>query len=59
MDKVPYISIVGSLMYVMVCIKVNISQAVWVVINFISNLGNENYEAVKFMLWYLKGTYEL
>ncbi|GJZ32689.1 retrovirus-related pol polyprotein from transposon TNT 1-94 [Tanacetum coccineum] len=56
MAKVPYASVVGSVMYTMVCTRLDIAHAVGVVSKFMSNLGREHYEAVKWLLCYLKGT---
>jgi hypothetical protein len=39
MSKVPYASVVGCLMYAMVCTRPNIAQAVSVVSKFMANLG--------------------
>ncbi|KAL8112467.1 hypothetical protein AgCh_019972 [Apium graveolens] len=56
MAKVPYASAVGSLMYVMVCTRPDIAHAVGVVSRFMSNPGREHWEAIKWLLRYLKGT---
>lgn len=56
MEKVPYASAVGSLMYAMVCTRPDISQAVSVVSRFMANPGKAHWEAVKWILRYLKGT---
>ena len=56
MTKVPYASAVGSLMYAMVCTRPDIAHAVGVVSRFMSNPGKEHWEAVKWLLRYLKGT---
>ena len=56
MSKVPYSSAVGSLMYAMVCTRPDIAHAVEVVSRFLSNLGKEHWEAVKWILRYLRGT---
>ena len=56
MSKVPYASAIGSLMYVMVCTRPDISHAVGVVSRFLTNLGKEHWEAVKWILRYLRGT---
>ncbi|KAJ0494593.1 putative RNA-directed DNA polymerase [Helianthus annuus] len=56
MAKVPYASAVGSLMYAMVCTRPDIAHAVGVVSHFMSNPGREHWEAVKWLLRYLKGT---
>ena len=56
MMKVPYASVVGSLMYAMVCTRPDIGYAVGVVSRFMSNPGKEHWNAVKWILRYLKGT---
>ena len=56
MSKVPYSSKVGSLMYVMVCTRSNIAHVVGVVRRYMNNLGKEHWEAVKWILRYLRGT---
>jgi ATP-binding cassette subfamily B (MDR/TAP) protein 1 len=56
MAEIPYSSAVGSLMYAMVCTRPDIAHAVGVVSRFLSNPGKEHWEAVKWILRYLKGT---
>ncbi|KAL8104982.1 hypothetical protein AgCh_028950 [Apium graveolens] len=56
MAKVPYASVVGSLMYAMMCTRPDIAHTVGVVSRFMSNPGREHWEAVKWLLRYLKGT---
>ncbi|XP_072090472.1 secreted RxLR effector protein 161-like [Arachis hypogaea] len=56
MENVPYASVVGSLMYAMVCTRPDISQAVSVVSRFMANPGKAHWKAVKWILRYLKGT---
>lgn len=56
MDRVSYASAVGSLMYVMVCTRPDSSQAVSVVSRFMANPGKAHWEAVKWIVRYLKGT---
>jgi hypothetical protein len=56
MMKVSYASAVGSLMYAMVCTRPDIGYAVGVMSRFISNPGKEHWNAVKWILRYLKGT---
>ena len=46
-SKVPYSSVVGSLMYAMVCTRPNIAHAVRVVNRFLRNPEKEHWEAVK------------
>ncbi|KAI4346231.1 hypothetical protein L6164_013300 [Bauhinia variegata] len=56
MEKVPYASVVGSLMYAMVCTRPDIAHAVGVVSRYLSNPGKEHWQAVKWILRYLRGT---
>ena len=56
MEKVPYASAIGSLMYAMVCTRPDIAHAVGVVSRFMSNPGKQHWEAVKWILRYLKGS---
>jgi len=56
MEAVPYSATVGSLMYAMVCTRPDIAHAVVMVSRFLSNLGNDHWEAVKWILRYLKST---
>ena len=56
MDRVPYASAVGSLMYAMVCTRPDIAHSVGVVSRFLSNPGKEHWAAVKWIFRYLRGT---
>ena len=56
MAKVPYASSIGSLMYVMVCTRPDIAQAVGAVSRYMNNPGKLHWEAVKWILRYLRGT---
>uniref|UniRef100_A0A3Q7GHA3 GAG-pre-integrase domain-containing protein n=1 Tax=Solanum lycopersicum TaxID=4081 RepID=A0A3Q7GHA3_SOLLC len=56
MTLVPYASAVGSLMYAMVCIRPDIAHAVGVVSRYMANPGKKHWEAVKWLLRYLRGT---
>ena len=56
MKLIPYSSAVGSLMYAMVCTRPDIAHAVGIVSRFLSNPGKKHWEAVKWILRYLKGT---
>ena len=42
MKKVPYASVIGSLMYAMVCSRPDIAHAVGVVSRFLSNPSKEH-----------------
>ncbi|KAK8931242.1 hypothetical protein KSP39_PZI016333 [Platanthera zijinensis] len=56
MERVPYASVVGSLMHAMVSTRLDIAHVVGVVSRFMSNPGKHHWEAVKRILRYLKGT---
>jgi len=56
MQQVPYISIVGSLMYLAVTTRPDIAYAAGVLARFNSNLGPYHWMAAKHVLCYLKGT---
>lgn len=56
MKYVPYVSVVGSLMYVMVCTRPNIAHVIGMVSRFLSNPDREHWNIVKWVLRYLRGT---
>jgi len=56
MAKIPYTFIVGSLMYAMVCTRLDIAHVVGVVSRFMSNTRRKHWEVVKWILCYLKRT---
>ncbi|MCO5607981.1 hypothetical protein L7F22_062183 [Adiantum nelumboides] len=56
MAKVPYSSIVDSLMYAMVTTRPDIAFVVGVVSCYMANLGKKHWDAVRHLLRYLKGT---
>jgi hypothetical protein len=56
MSHVPYASVVGSLMYAMVCTRSDIAHAVGVLSMYMSKPGKENWTTVKRVFRYLCGT---
>jgi hypothetical protein len=56
MSKVPYSSVVDSLMYAMVFTRPDIAHAVGVVSRYMNNPGKEHWEEVKWILRYLRGS---
>jgi hypothetical protein len=56
MARVPYASVVGSLMYVMVCTRIDISHGVGVLRRYMLTPGNEHWTVVKKLFRYLCGT---
>ena len=55
MEHRPYAQVVGSIMYVMLCTKPNLSFAISLVSRFQSNLGEARWATVKRILRYIKG----
>ncbi|KAJ8472279.1 hypothetical protein OPV22_026622 [Ensete ventricosum] len=55
MQKVPYASAVGSLMYAMICTRPDIAYAVGVTSRFLVT-GKEHWAALKWIFRYLKGS---
>lgn len=56
MVDIPYASVVGSFMYAMVCTRLDISHVVSVVSRYMANPGKLHWQAVKWILKYLRGT---
>lgn len=59
MSKIPYASVVGSIMYTMVCTRPDISHAISVASRYMGDPGLRHWEALKWILRYLKGTSNL
>ena len=56
MEKVPYASAIGSLMYAQVCTRPDIAFDVDALGRYLSNPGLNNWKAVKKVIRYLQGT---
>jgi len=56
MFHVPYASAFGSLMYAMMCTRIDITHVVGVLSRFMSKLGKEHWTTVKRVFRYLCGT---
>lgn len=56
MSRVPYSSVVGNLMYAMMCTRPDICYDVGLVSRYQSNPGRDHWNAVKRIFRYLKGT---
>ncbi|OAE35676.1 hypothetical protein AXG93_1154s1300 [Marchantia polymorpha subsp. ruderalis] len=54
MSRVPYASVVGSLMYAMVCTRPNLAFTVSVVSRYMVNPGKEHWQPVKRIFKYLR-----
>ncbi|KAE8709887.1 Tubulin beta-2 chain [Hibiscus syriacus] len=59
MAKVPYANAAGSLMYVMVCTRPDISQAVGVMSRYMHDPGEGHWQVVKWILRYLQQTVDV
>jgi ATP-binding cassette subfamily B (MDR/TAP) protein 1 len=58
MDMIPYTAAIGSLMYAMVCTRLDIAHAVGVVSRYVNNPGKQHWKAVKWIMRYLEGSSE-
>ena len=58
MEKYPYASGVGSLMYAMVCTRPDLSYPLSILSRFMSNPGLKHWNALKMVLRYVKDTRE-
>ncbi|CAM8960295.1 unnamed protein product [Rhodiola kirilowii] len=56
MSNVPYANAVGCLMYSMVCTRPDIAHSVSMISRFMSKPGKAHWEAVKWVLRYVKGS---
>ena len=56
MRQVPYASAVGSLMYAMLCTRPDICYSVGMVSRYQSNSGPKHWQAIKYILKYLRRT---
>ena len=56
MELVPYVSVVGSLMYVMVYTRPDIAHVVEVVSRYMANPGKEHWKTMKWLMRYMRGT---
>ena len=59
MDKVPYASAIGSIMYAMLCTRPDVAHALNVTSRYQAHPGEEHWKAMKCILKYLRRTKEL
>ena len=59
MSKVLYASVVGSLMYAMVCTRPDISQAVGAVSRYMHDPGKKHWQGMKWILQYILNTVDI
>ena len=58
MEKIPYSSAIGSLMYAQVCTRPDIAFIVGMLSRYLSNPDIDNWKAAKQVMRYLQGTKE-
>jgi hypothetical protein len=58
MSRVSYSSVVGSLMYAMVCFCPDLSYAMSLVSRYMANPGKEHWKVVQWIFRYLRGTFK-
>lgn len=59
MARVPYSNVVGSVMYLMVCSRLDLAYSISILSRYMSNPGEAHWEAMKWLLRYIKGTSNL
>ena len=59
MEMIPYASMVGSVMYTMVCSRPDLAYAVSMISRYMSCLGKPHWQTVKWLLQYLASTRSL
>src|SRR4051812_36744592 len=59
MDKIPYASAIGSIMYAMVCTRPDVSYALSATSRYQANPGESHWTAVKSILKYLRRTKDM
>lgn len=59
MEKVPYDFTVGSLLYAMACTRLDIAHAIDSVSRLLANPDKEHWQAVMWIMRYLRGTSKL
>ena len=53
-QKIPYASAVGSLMYAQICTRPDIAYITGILDRYLSNLESDYWKATKQVLWYLQ-----
>ncbi|XP_075101416.1 secreted RxLR effector protein 161-like [Nicotiana tabacum] len=58
-SRIPYVNVVGSLMYAIVCTRSDISHVIGVVSRYMHDPGKEHWQAVKWIVWYIRNTVDV
>ncbi|KAL2227396.1 UNVERIFIED_CONTAM: Retrovirus-related Pol polyprotein from transposon TNT 1-94 [Sesamum indicum] len=56
MENVPYSNLIGSIMFLMVCTRPDVAYSISCLSRFMSNPGPPHWEALKWLLRYLRGS---
>ncbi|KAL2230353.1 UNVERIFIED_CONTAM: Retrovirus-related Pol polyprotein from transposon TNT 1-94 [Sesamum indicum] len=56
MSKIPYSNVIGSIMFLMVCSRPDVAYAISCLSRYMSNPGSPHWEALKWLLRYLRGS---
>ena len=59
MSVIPFCSVVGSLMYSVVCTRLDLAHAMSVVSRFMANPSKAHWNAIKWVFRYLKGSNDM
>ena len=56
MSRVPYSSVVSSLLYVMVCSRPDLAYAIGAINRYMEKPGKEHWKVVQWIMRYLRGS---
>jgi len=59
MSRIPNSNAIGSMMYLMVCVRPNLAHVVSTLSRFVIKPSPNHWEALKWLLKYLRGTYNV
>ncbi|XP_031264308.1 secreted RxLR effector protein 161-like [Pistacia vera] len=59
MENVPYYNAIGSVMYSMISTRPDLAYAISLLSRFMSNPGNEHWNALKWLIRYINGTVQI
>ena len=56
MESIPYASVVGSIMYIMICTRPDLAHVISVTSRYMADPGKEHWNDLKWILRYMKYT---
>lgn len=56
MEEIPYANDIGTLMFSMISSRLDLAYSIYFLSRFMSNLGKEHQNALKYLIRYINGT---